>query len=190
MHRADELAILIYERARAWTRASFFYVQLTPNRTSPIVFENGTTITGPLANRALLFCDIEPGERWPHRAALFTWSGYGDELVVDGWVDLVTPINENASYIHMLDRTRDLQIQLNRFRLREETMTFGLSRQPERVAPLFKPDHEVIAKHAGVPASTVRNFFDGKNIPIVFRDKILLTLGMRPEEMKAALWVP
>lgn len=191
MYRADDIAIAIYERARTWIRASFVLYRLEESRSEPVYFSNGVKMEGPVAGRHLLFCDEQPGTAWPHDAWAFVWTpAYSMQPpAIDGWLYVNGYVDTKRSKIVFTDdKTEEIQLQLNRLRMREELMKFGLGRQPWRVAPLFKPDHSEIAKQSGVPESTVRSFFDGKRVSREAEEKILLIVNMRPEEMGVKLW--
>lgn len=201
MYRDDDLANAIYERAWAWTRASFFSCPIEPGPNGcEIHFTNGVVMSGLEAalygaNKGrdlnLLFCDLEPQDAWPHHAEalLYYPGGYSiprDHLV--GWTYVSGGVDEEKSKLKLNDRTEGIQRQLNRLRMRERIMMIGVARQSWRVAPLFAPDMSEIAKVSGVPESTVRGLFDGKQTNPEARDKILMAFNVLPEELEAKLW--
>jgi len=192
MYRDDYLANAIYERARAWTRASFFLARLGEDRTAPVYFTNGFILDGPLKDTNMLLCDLtERGELQLHMEVL-TFSSRSfkrPEESILGWMYISGTIDKEKSGVAVLeDHTEGIQLQLNRLRRREELMRIGLSRQSWRVSPLFRPDHEQIHRVTGVPPSTVRAFFDGKVVSNEARDKILFAFNATAEEMEGKLW--
>lgn len=189
LYRADDIAKEIYERAWAWTQASFILYRLKESHSEPIYFNNGAIMSGPLAGRYVLFCDISPKDPWPHEAWMFVWAPGPPTDTIDGWVYVNGHVDlEKSKITYVDDKTEAIQSQLDRLRLREEVMLFGLSRNRHRTTTLFKPDHSEIAKRSGVSENKVRSFFDGKRIPPDAEEKILLVAGVRPEEMGVKLW--
>lgn len=186
MYRDDYIAHAIYERARAWTRASFFVAKLI--EAQPVYFQNGVVIESPLKNINLLICDVEPQHTEVLTYSLKTFEPGHPRDAIHGWMWVGSSIDAAKSGITLEDHTKEIQLHLNRFRRREELMRRGFARQSWRVAPLFKPDIETIARESGVSSGAVRAFFDGKSVSSEARDKILMTVGMMPEELEGKLW--
>lgn len=191
MYRADDIAIAIYDRARDWPRARFVLYVIGVDRTAPVYFENGGALEGNLKDRHMLFCDVEPQEVWPHPAWVFLWrpAVHLQPVQVDGWFLVDSAVDAKRSGIDPVgDRTTEIQLYLNRLRMREALLNFGVGRVPRQTAALFRPDYLEIAKQAGVNESIVRRFFDGYRVSPEHAEKILFAVGMRPEELEVELW--
>jgi hypothetical protein len=146
------------------------------------------SVWSPIRNCGFLICDIDPGAASPH-VEVFLWEGFSPYRII-GWTFVSGLLDAEKSGLTPDDRTKEIQLHLNRLRRREDILSRSVGRQAWRAASLFRQDAEEISKVSGVPASTVRHFFDGKPTSDEAREKILQAFNLRPEELEMKLWEP
>jgi len=176
-YRDDIFARILFEEARAWTRASFFLHVLADQTT--VEFLDGTVAKVP-PDTDLLFVDLTPTKPLPHLCvALF---------VSNTRIESKTLVRNRPVEAHQpgWSRTEGLQHGLNRLRMNEALLLTAVGRNPALAATLFKPDFSAISQVSGIPESTLRGIFDGSNSPQ--KQELLKLLGVLPEEELPELW--